>query len=278
MRTVLWILDEPLTALDTAAVKLIQGLMERHLEHGGMIVMTTHQEIEIAARQPSGCSSPDMFLWIIQRDLLLAMRRRADVFTTLFFFIIVVSLFPLGVGPEMNMLRTMAPGVVWVAALLASMLSLGRMFSSDYLDGTLEQMLLSPQSLPLLVLGKALAHWLVTGVPLVLMAPVLGIQYDLPADALLVLTASLLLGTPVLSLIGAIGAALTLGLRGGGVLVSLLVLPLYIPVLIFGAGAVEASTAGLGAASPYVASGRFSTRLAGAGALDRGGVFRISME
>lgn len=198
-----------------------------------------------------------MSLWVIQRDLLLAMRRRSDVFTTLFFFIIVVSLFPLGVGPEINMLRTMAPGVVWVAALLASMLSLGRMFSSDYLDGTLEQMLLSPQSLSMLVLGKALAHWLVTGVPLVLMSPVLGIQYDLSADALLVLTASLLLGTPVLSLIGAIGAALTLGLRGGGVLVSLLVLPLYIPVLIFGAGAVEASAAGLGASAHLSLLGAF---------------------
>jgi heme exporter protein B len=198
-----------------------------------------------------------MFLWIIRRDLLLAMRRRADVLTTLFFFIIVVSLFPLGVGPEMNMLRVMAPGVVWVAALLASMLSLGRMFSGDHLDGTLEQMLISPQSLSLLVLGKAMAHWLVTGIPLVLMAPVLGIQYDLPGDALLVLTASLLLGTPVLSLIGAIGAALTLGLRGGGVLVSLLVLPLYIPVLIFGAGAVEASAAGLGAGAHMSLLGAF---------------------
>ena len=186
-----------------------------------------------------------MFMWIIKRDLLLAVRRQADVLTTLFFFIIVVSLFPLSVGPEMNMLRTLAPGVVWVAALLASMLSLGRMFSNDYLDGTLEQMLLSPQSLSLLVLGKASAHWLVTGVPLVLMAPVLGLQYDLPGEALLVLTAALLLGTPVLSLIGAIGAALTLGLRGGGVLVSLLVLPLYIPVLIFGAGAVEANMSGM---------------------------------
>ncbi len=186
-----------------------------------------------------------MFMWIIKRDLLLAVRRRSDVLTTLFFFIIVVSLFPLSVGPEMNMLRTMAPGVVWVAALLASMLSLGRMFSNDYLDGTLEQMLLSPQSLSLLVLGKAFAHWLVTGVPLVLMAPVLGIQYDLPVEALLVLTSALLLGTPVLSLIGAIGAALTLGLRGGGVLVSLLVLPLYIPVLIFGSGAVEANMSGV---------------------------------
>jgi len=188
-----------------------------------------------------------MFLWVIQRDLLLAMRQRADVLTTLFFFIIVVSLFPLGVGPEINMLRSMAPGVVWVAALLASMLSLERMFSSDYLDGTLEQMMLSPQPLSLLVLGKALAHWMVTGVPLVLIAPILGVQFDLQTDALSVLAVSLLLGTPVLSLIGAIGAALTLGLRGGGVLVSLLVLPLYIPVLIFGAGAVEASSAGLGA-------------------------------
>lgn len=206
--------------------------------------------------QHNGCSS-DMFTWIVRRDLLLAMRRRSDVLTTLIFFVIVVSLFPLGVGPEMNMLRMMAPGVVWVAALLASMLSLGRMFSSDYLDGTLEQMLLSPQSLSLLVLGKALAHWLVTGVPLVLMAPVLGLQYNLPADALGVLTVSLLLGTPVLSLIGAIGAALTLGLRGGGVLVSLLVLPLYIPVLIFGAGAVEATSAGLGAGAHLSLLGAF---------------------
>jgi len=185
-------------------------------------------------------------MWIIKRDLLLAIRRQSDVLTTLFFFVIVVSLFPLSVGPEMNMLRAMAPGVVWVAALLASMLSLNRMFSNDYIDGTLEQMLLSPQSLSLLVLGKAFAHWLVTGIPLVIMAPILGIQYDLPAEALIVLTITLLLGTPVLSLIGAIGAALTLGLRGGSVLVSLLVLPLYIPVLIFGAGAVEANMAGIG--------------------------------
>lgn len=219
-----------------------------------------------------------MFFWIIRRDLLLAMRRRSDVLTTLFFFIIVVSLFPLGVGPEMNMLRTMAPGVVWVAALLASMLSLGRMFASDHLDGTLEQMLLSPQSLSMLVLGKALAHWLVTGVPLVLMAPVLGIQYDLPGEALLVLTASLLLGTPVLSLIGAIGAALTLGLRGGGVLVSLLVLPLYIPVLIFGAGAVEASTAGLGAGAHMSLLGAFLLASVVLAPWTAGASLRISME
>ncbi|MBN9127182.1 MAG: heme exporter protein CcmB, partial [Nitrosospira sp.] len=203
---------------------------------------------------------------------------RSDVLTTLFFFIIVVSLFPLGVGPEMNMLRTMAPGVVWVAALLASMLSLGRMFASDHLDGTLEQMLLSPQSLSMLVLGKALAHWLVTGVPLVLMAPVLGIQYDLTGEALLVLTVSLLLGTPVLSLIGAIGAALTLGLRGGGVLVSLLVLPLYIPVLISGAGAVEASAAGLGAGAHMSLLGAFLLASVVLAPWTAGASLRISME
>lgn len=185
-------------------------------------------------------------LAVIRRDLLLAYRRRADVLTTLFFFVIVVSLFPLGVGPEMNTLRLIAPGVVWVAALLASMLSLNRLFAADYQDGTLEQMLLAPQPLTAIVLGKVIAHWMVSGLPLALMAPILGVQFDLPVPALWLLLGTLLLGTPVLSAIGAIGAALTLGLRGGGVLLSLLVLPLYIPVLIFGAGAVEASMAGLG--------------------------------
>lgn len=188
----------------------------------------------------------ETFLAIVKRDLVLAMRRRSDVLTILFFFIIVVSLFPLGIGPEMKTLRLIAPGVVWVAALLASMLALERLFAIDFADGALEQMLLAPQPLSLLVLGKVSAHWLVTGLPLVLMAPVLGIQYDLSLEGLRVLVLSLLLGTPALSLIGAIGAALTLGLRGGGVLVSLLVLPLTIPVLIFGAGAVEATVSGLG--------------------------------
>jgi len=186
------------------------------------------------------------FRTLLWRDLLLAMRRRSDLFTTLFFFVIVVSLFPLGIGPEMNTLRMIAPGVFWVAALLASMLALERLFAIDYEDGALEQMLLTPQPLSVLVLAKVLAHWLVTGLPLVLMAPLLGLQYDLSSEALGVMVLSLLLGTPALSLIGAIGAALTLGLRGGGVLVSLLVLPLYIPVLIFGSGAVEATASGLG--------------------------------
>lgn len=190
-----------------------------------------------------------IFRVVLRRDLILAYRRRSDVLTTLFFFIIVVSLFPFGVGPETNQLRLMAPGILWVAALLASMLSLGRLFSFDYLDGTLEQMLLGAAPLGLLVLAKVLAHWLVSGLPIVFMAPILGVMFDLPAEQLLVLTLSLLCGTPVLSLIGAVGAALTLGLRGGGVLVSLLVLPLYVPVLIFGAGAVGAQAAGIGAQS-----------------------------
>jgi len=192
---------------------------------------------------------PGLLVLVIRRDLILAMRRRADVLTTLIFFVMVVSLFPLGVGPEMDMLRKMAAGVLWVAALLSSMLSLGRLFSADYLDGTLEQMMLAPQSLSVLVLGKMVAHWMVSGLPLVLMAPVLGLQFDMSVQALGVLIAGLMLGTPVLSMVGAIGAALTLGLRGGGVLLSLLVLPLCIPVLIFGAGAVEAVSTGLSAAS-----------------------------
>ena len=184
---------------------------------------------------------------IVARDLRLALRRRADIVSALFFFIIVVSLFPLGVGPEPALLRQLAPGVLWVAALLATMLSLPRLFADDHRDGTLEQLALAPQPLALIVLGKVLAHWLVSGLPLALLAPVLGLQFDLSNDALWVLTGSLLIGTPALSGIGAIGAALTLGVRGGGVLLSLLVLPLYIPVLIFGAGAVDATVSGLGA-------------------------------
>ena len=185
-----------------------------------------------------------MLRWIVWRDLTLAWRRKADILSTVFFFIIVVSLFPLGIGPETQLLRSIAPGVIWVAALLASMLSLNRLFANDLQDGTLEQLLLTPQPLFLVVLGKVLAHWIVSEIPLVLIAPLVGLQFDIPADTLGILVVSLLVGTPVLSLIGSVGAALTLGLRGGGVLISILVLPLYIPALIFGAGAVEASIIG----------------------------------
>lgn len=186
-----------------------------------------------------------MFRWIVVRDLTLEWRRRTDVLSTLFFFVIVVSLFPLGIGPDMALLRSIAPGVVWVAALLASMLALGRLFTNDFHDGTLEQLLLTPQPLYLVVLGKVLALWLLSGLPLALIAPIVGLQFGLSSNTLFVLIVSLLIGTPILGLIGSIGAALTLGLRSGGVLISLLILPLYVPVLIFGAGAVDASIAGM---------------------------------
>ena len=184
---------------------------------------------------------------VVMRDLRLAMRRKAEVLNSVFFFAVVATLFPLAIGPEPSMLRQIGPGVLWVGALLATMLGLPRMFEADFRDGSLEHMLLSPHGLGLVVLGKITAHWLLSGVPLVILAPVLGLQFDLSAQALSMLALSLLLGTPVLSCVGAIGAALTLGVRGGGVLISLLVLPLFVPVLVFGAGAVQALESGLGA-------------------------------
>jgi heme exporter protein B len=184
-------------------------------------------------------------LAIIHRDLLLVMRRKSEVLTVLFFFVVVTSLFPLGIGAEAALLRKIAPGVIWVAALLSTLLGLHRMFAADYQDGALEQLVLAPQPMVLLVAGKIIAHWLVCGLPLVILAPLIGIQFDLDTSSLSVLMATLLIGTPVLSLLGSIGAALTLGVRGGSVLMSLLILPLYIPVLIFGAGAVYANSIGL---------------------------------
>ena len=188
-----------------------------------------------------------VMLAVLRREVSLAMRQKGEVLTPLVFFVVIASLFPLGIGPESALLLRMAPGVLWVSALLAAMLSLQRMFASDHADGSLEQMLLSSTPLTLLVAAKALSHFLLSGLPLVLVAPVLGLQFGLGGQALGVLMLSLLLGTPTLSLIGSIGASLTLGVRGAGVLLSLLILPLYIPVLIFGAGAVEAHASGLGA-------------------------------
>lgn len=188
-----------------------------------------------------------VMLAVLRREVSLALRQKGEVLTPLVFFVVIASLFPLGVGPESALLLRMAPGVLWVSALLAAMLSLQRLFATDYADGSLEQMVLSATPLPMLAAAKALSHFLLSGLPLVLMAPVLGLQFGLDSRALGILMLSLLLGTPTLSLIGGIGAALTLGVRGAGVLLSLLVLPLYIPVLIFGAGAVEADAAGLGA-------------------------------
>jgi heme exporter protein B len=186
--------------------------------------------------------------WALARDLRVALRSRADLGVQLRFYVIVVALFPLAVSPEPVLLQALGPGVLWVAALLASLLSLPRLFAADFADGSLEQIALSPHPLPALVSGKMLAHWLTTGLPMVLLVPVLGLQYALSADVLGVTMLALLLGTPILSLLGAIGAALTLGARGGGSLLALLVLPLCVPVLIFGAGSADALRAGMSAA------------------------------
>jgi heme exporter protein B len=183
---------------------------------------------------------------LIRRDVQIALRRRAEMANPLLFFLMVCTLFPLGIGPEPARLAALAPGVIWVVALLACLLASDGLFRSDYDDGSLEQMLLSPASMYLLALAKSVAHWLISGLPLVVMSPLLAMLMQLPAQAIPTLCLSLLLGTAVLSLIGAIGAGLTVGLRRGGLLISLIVLPLYIPVLIFGASAVQAAAEGFG--------------------------------
>lgn len=188
-----------------------------------------------------GISFTQAFFTLLQRDLKIAIRHRGDIFNPLLFFIMVVTLFPLGIGPEPQMLARVAPGIIWVAALLASMLSLERLFKADFSDGSLEQMLLSPQPLAILVLAKVLAHWILTGVPLIIIAPLLAVLLNLDGNSYGALISTLALGTPVLSLLGAIGVALTVGLRKGGVLLSLLILPLYIPVLIFATSALDAA-------------------------------------
>jgi heme exporter protein B len=185
------------------------------------------------------------FFAIIRRDLILAVRRRSEIANPLFFFVLVITLFPLGIGARPQLLQAIAPGIIWVSALLAAMLSLDSLFRSDFDDGSLEQIVLSPHPLSVLVLGKIIAHWLVTGLPLLMIAPLLAIFLGMPAQSLGILLLTLLLGTPVLSLIGAIGVALTVGLRRGGMILSLLVLPLYVPVLIFAGNAVEMASNGL---------------------------------
>lgn len=196
-------------------------------------------------------------LAVLRRDLTLAARRRGDWLIAQFFFVMVASLFPLGVGPEPQMLARIGPGVLWVAATLASLLSLSHLFADDHRDGSLEHMVLSPEPTVLLVLGKALAHWLIYGIPLLAIAPILGLQFNLSWMAIITLEVSLVLGTPILSLLGSVGAALTLGLRGGGVLLTLLILPLYVPALIFGAGAVDGVMAGTGAEAHLSLLGAF---------------------
>ncbi len=182
---------------------------------------------------------------IIRRELLIAFRRQADIFNPLWFFIIVITLFPLSIGPEPGLLSRIAPGIVWVAALLAALLSLERLFRDDFQDGALEQMMIMPVPLPIVALSKVIAHWLLTGLPLILISPLLAILLSLDLNTWLAVVTTLLLGTPSLSFIGAIGVALTVGLQKGGVLLSLLVLPLYIPILIFATSAIDAASLGM---------------------------------
>lgn len=189
-------------------------------------------------------STLNAFVAIVRRDLLLAYRHRAELINPLAFFVLVVTLFPLGVGAEVELLKRIAPGVIWVAALLASLLTMDSIFRSDFEDGSLELMVMSPHPLSVLVLGKVAAHWLLSGAPLSLVAPLLATMFNMDAEAIKILLITLLLGTPVLSLIGAIAVALTVGLRKGGVLLAILVLPLYVPVLIFASNAVDAAMAG----------------------------------
>ena len=219
-----------------------------------------------------------LFFSVIRRDLLLALKQKSDIVQTLFFFAVVVTLVPLGVGAETNLLRSMAPGVVWVAALLAALLSLPRLFAHDWADGTLEQMLISAEPLTVIVLAKVSAHWLVTGVPMTVFSLVFGVMFDLPAEETWVLTAALALGTPVLSLVGAIGAALTLGLRAGSVLTSLLVLPLYIPVLVFGAGAAVQVAMSVSPAAYLMVTGALTLFALAAAPFAVAAALRISMQ
>ena len=179
------------------------------------------------------------FMLFLKRDLMIAIRHKDDMLNPLLFFVIVVTLFPLGIGPEANTLSRIAPGIIWVAALLSSLLSLDRLFKSDHNDGSLEQMLLSPQPVFILVLAKIIAHWLITGLPLIIIAPLLAVLLHLHEASYFALFITLLIGTPILSFIGAIGAALTVGIKKGGVLLSLIILPLYIPVLIFATSAID---------------------------------------
>jgi heme exporter protein B len=220
----------------------------------------------------------DLFLAVLMRDLKLASRRRIDSLLPVVFFIVALSLFPLGVGPEPQMLRDIAPGIVWVCALLASMLSVGTLFAGDLADGSLEQLLLAPQPAIAVAAAKSAAHWLLTGLPLIVATPLVGILFGMSMPALLALVAGLLLGTPILSLLGALGAALTLGLRSGGMLLILIVLPLTTPALIFGAGAVSNVEAGLAAGGHFSLLGALLLATALGAPVATAAALRISTE
>ncbi|PKH09426.1 heme exporter protein CcmB [Moritella sp. Urea-trap-13] len=196
-----------------------------------------------------------VFMQVIKRELITAFRRKSDILNPLWFFIIVITLFPLGIGPEPNLLLRIAPGVIWVAALLSALLSMERLFRDDFLDGSLEQLMLTTTPLGLIVTAKVVAHWLLTGLPILLVSPLLAVFLSLDANTFTATFITLLLGTPVLSFVGAIGVALTVGLRKGGVLLSLLILPLFIPVLIFATSAIDAASFGVSYVGPVAILG-----------------------
>jgi len=196
-----------------------------------------------------------VFIQVIKRELITAFRRKSDILNPLWFFIIVITLFPLGIGPEPNLLLRIAPGVIWVAALLSALLSMERLFRDDFLDGSLEQLMLTDTPLGLIVTAKVVAHWLLTGLPILFVSPVLAVFLSLDANTFMATFITLLLGTPVLSFVGAIGVALTVGLRKGGVLLSLLILPLFIPVLIFATSAIDAASFGVSYSGPVAILG-----------------------
>jgi heme exporter protein B len=204
----------------------------------------------LEARESTG-SFGAAFAWALARDVKLSLRHPGETLLVVAFFVLVASLFPLAVGAEPQLLARIGPGVIWVCALLAAFLSLPAIFAGDYADGTLEQMALAPHPMSGWVAGKIAAHWLASGLPLTVLSPLLGLQYGLEPEALLALAAALALGTPVLSLLGAACTALTLGARGGGMLLALLALPLFVPVLVFGAGAADAGAMGL-SATPHL--------------------------
>jgi heme exporter protein B len=219
-----------------------------------------------------------VFSIVVARDLRLAARRRIEVLLPIGFFIIAASLFPFGVGPERETLRLIAPGVIWVCALLAAMLSVSQLYAGDHADGSLEQMLLCGQPVVLVAAAKALAHWLLTGVPLVLVAPLFGLLFDMQGAPLWALTLTLLLGTPILSLLGALGGALTLGLRSAGVLLIIVILPLCVPAIIFSIGAVSAVEAGMSARGHYSLLGALLITTAAAAPWATAAALRIATE
>ena len=256
-RRPLWLLDEPTAALDTAAQETLAGLMRTHLSEGGLVIAATHAPLPLpgATRAADRADSPQgggemtrAFLALIARDLRLAARVGGSGALGLVFFLMIVTIVPFALGPDLNLLARIGPAVLWLAAVLATLIGLDRLFQADEEDGSLDLLRQSPLPLELVVLAKAIAHWLTTGLPLALASPLFGLLVALTPPGMAAMVATLLVGTPALTFIGAIGAALTSGIRRGGLILAILVVPLMVPTLIFG---VSAANAALGGTVPF---------------------------